>query len=389
MAKKKKKTSTKKSSSKAKTKRKGTGFGFHSIAIDRLLYFRSVYKNKTFRKIVENFDSYSTWSDIEKDLRKIRSNNIRGAVYEELARAIIKTLPEFTKKYKDVYFHRFPTAVKEKFKFSNVDHGTDAVGLTHAGRYHAFQMKHKKDQNSKLGWTSDRIANFLADSYRATRLIVMSNTLGSCDYFKNKSPKISDFSGKKHHRLSKDDLTRMGCYLSDRLARHDSLESYDSQWQRDMLLVSVGLQLFPVFQENFPVYTVEAPERSLKELYQVNGKVVKVPFFEDDLSFTFEFKFSSVIEIQARKFEQLVSEYGFYKEGRSYVHDAQSSTMAFFIPHSSTDFTLSFTTTIQKEGTDKEIIQDIKRIVREAKDIETLASKALEAIDDEFPLVPG
>ena len=125
--------------------------------------------------------SASSWQDIYDELIKCNNpgNASAGALFEQFCQYFYLTEPKVKNDYKNVWrFHEAPFDVKEKLGFGKVDHGVDLILEGLDGVWSVVQCKFKNNQNSKIYWTKDRLANLFADGDKADRFIIFTNASG-------------------------------------------------------------------------------------------------------------------------------------------------------------------------------------------------------------------
>lgn len=371
---------------------------FNSIILNRLKYFKTIYSDQVFLDIVNNLSSAQNWSDIQADLIKIKDNNVRGNVYEELARALILTLPEFKERYEHVYFNHFPSWVKVDLNIEDGDYGIDAIGKTYDGEYHAFQMKHKTDEKKKVYWSSDRISNFYGDADRAARLIVMSNTHGPCDHFKLKAgDRYIGFERARHHDLTPDILHKMGQLLEERIYRHKKLTEQKAKGQSDEELIAIGINLYSELRSKYPEQEIEIPKKVLMELYSLNGKPFYVADFDTSmLSFSFNIEFLARQDLtEPISLKEILKTHGFIELGAfdDMLYDsfgkgnAIKYTTATFMIDSDHAFYLFLDVNLPREGEDVNIYGDIKSALQEVEEREVFLMELLEKLNKTYTIV--
>lgn len=81
--------------------------------------------------------------------------------------------------YKNVWlFNEIPLDIRKKLNLSSIDHGIDLILEDTDNEYTAIQCKFRSNQNIKLEWTSDSLANLLADSEQCKYKIIFTNASG-------------------------------------------------------------------------------------------------------------------------------------------------------------------------------------------------------------------
>lgn len=122
----------------------------------------------------------STWNEIYKALVPYNEpgDSRAGFLFEEFTKYYFQTAPEceeFVKVWSD---GEVPRKVREQLTLADRDHGADLVLQDKEGRFHVVQCKFKTEQSKKLGWTTDRLSSWLAESDEAQGLILFTNASG-------------------------------------------------------------------------------------------------------------------------------------------------------------------------------------------------------------------
>lgn len=265
-----------------------------AVVLNRLEFYNSVYLDPRFEALVNSFKKFSNWSDVQQGLSMFKKNKVRGHAYEEIARAILMTHPDFKGAYKSIFFSHYPGKLLTDLNIEEGDFGIDAVGETLDGDYHAFQMKHKVDPNKRVYWSTDKLSNFYGDADKAHKLILMTNAVGPCGHMKKKAGgRLKEFSAERHHDIRASELVAIGDFLNERFKRFDKLRLYNQRLAEEVELKSLGVGLFRKLREKFPLWRIEFEEKTVKRrLYQVNGVPVLVPDYPEKDSIGVEFRWS-------------------------------------------------------------------------------------------------
>ncbi|HHW3795473.1 TPA: DEAD/DEAH box helicase family protein [Legionella pneumophila] len=123
----------------------------------------------------------NSWQDLQDELIKFNNhrNKSAGVLFEQFCQYFYLAEPSLKNDYKNVWrFHEVPLDIKEKLGLSKIDHGVDLVLEGQDGSLSVVQCKFKNDQNSKLSWTKDRLANLFAEGDKADRYIIFTNASG-------------------------------------------------------------------------------------------------------------------------------------------------------------------------------------------------------------------
>ena len=126
-------------------------------------------------------DGVTGWREVHSALvpHNERGNPTAGHLFEEFAKYFFLAAPEYKDEFKNVWAEaEIPTRVRRKLTLASRDHGVDLLLEDHEGRFHAVQCKFKTNQSKTLGWTTDRLSSWLAESDEAQGLIMFTNASG-------------------------------------------------------------------------------------------------------------------------------------------------------------------------------------------------------------------
>lgn len=121
------------------------------------------------------------WRDIHAALvpHNEPGDSTAGHLFEEFAKHFFLAAPEYKREFKNVWAEpEIPSRVRKKLTLAGRDHGVDLLLEDHEGRFHAVQCKFKTDQSKTLGWTTDRLSSWLAESDEAQGLVMFTNASG-------------------------------------------------------------------------------------------------------------------------------------------------------------------------------------------------------------------
>lgn len=140
--------------------------------------------NKINQILIELIEGASDWSALKNKLEPYntiktettKKTTIAGKIFEVFAKYYLQTDPSKTELYKNVWLYdEIPLGIKELLKLPSVDHGIDLLLQGFDEKYHAVQCKYKNDENLKLSWSGDKIANVFALGTNCDKIIVFTN----------------------------------------------------------------------------------------------------------------------------------------------------------------------------------------------------------------------
>lgn len=121
------------------------------------------------------------WTQIHQYLIDKYQNDLSnaGRDFEQFAKHYFLCEPSVCHEYKQVWlFKDVPLKIRNKLGLGQRDYGIDLVLEDQEGRLSVVQCKFKKDQDSSLSWSKDKLANLLADGDKADFFIIFTNASG-------------------------------------------------------------------------------------------------------------------------------------------------------------------------------------------------------------------
>jgi superfamily II DNA or RNA helicase len=110
-----------------------------------------------------------------------------GKLFEQFCKYYYLAEPSVASDYKNVWlYEEAPREVKEKLNLAQNDHGVDIILEDMEGGYSVVQCKFRGNQDSRLSWSKDKIANLFAEADRADFIIVFTNASDIDEYSKGK-----------------------------------------------------------------------------------------------------------------------------------------------------------------------------------------------------------
>ncbi|MDA3885909.1 MAG: Helicase associated domain protein [Candidatus Delongbacteria bacterium] len=140
--------------------------------------------NKYNQILVHLLEKAKNWAELKPQLEKYntpqslvtKKSSIAGKIFEFFAYYHYKSEPSKTEIYEKVWMYDdIPLEIKEKLKLPEVDHGIDILLQDYDKKYHAVQCKFKNNENVKLSWSGDKIANVFALGTNCDKIIVYTN----------------------------------------------------------------------------------------------------------------------------------------------------------------------------------------------------------------------
>ena len=137
--------------------------------------------NQILTEILEGVNDWSVLKDKLETYNTIKTETtqkitIAGKIFEVFAKYYFQTDPSKTELYKNVWLYdEIPLKIKEQLKLPPIDHGIDLLLQDFDEKYSAVQCKFKNNEDSKLSWSSDKIANVFALGTNCDKIIVFTN----------------------------------------------------------------------------------------------------------------------------------------------------------------------------------------------------------------------
>ncbi len=124
--------------------------------------------------LLELLQNAHQWATLKSALQ---THTFSGKVFEAFCKYYFLCEPTVKDDYLNVwYFDEIPSEVKSKLGFANIDYGVDLLLEDIDNQYIAVQCKFRSDENSKLSWSADKIANLFAYASKADGYIVFTNS---------------------------------------------------------------------------------------------------------------------------------------------------------------------------------------------------------------------
>ncbi|QUE31621.1 DEAD/DEAH box helicase [Francisella philomiragia] len=99
-----------------------------------------------------------------------------GRKFEVFTKYYFLLEKSFCNDFKNIWLYKeVPLNIQEYLNITSQDYGIDLVLEDYNGKYYVVQCKYRKDENSSLSWSKDKIANLFAYGAKADYFIVFSN----------------------------------------------------------------------------------------------------------------------------------------------------------------------------------------------------------------------
>mgnify|MGYP002856588043 FL=1 len=156
-------------------------------------------------------DSYNT--SLQKDGNK---STLAGKLFEYFAKYYFICHPLYQNEFNNVWlFDEIPLDVKKSLNINHIDHGIDLVLKDKNNSYIAVQCKFKNDENSKLGWSKDKLGNLFGFASSIDKLIIFSNASEIDDVSKTRTDNLCFLSIKDLLELDADFFNNIREYLQN------------------------------------------------------------------------------------------------------------------------------------------------------------------------------
>ena len=167
----------------------------------------------------EFIKSSNSWTDFHKKLSNPElTTKFKGDVFEELTYVLLKTLPQYKTKVKDVWnINNIPLGISDILELPSTDEGIDLIVETIRGDYWSIQCKFRSDINQTI--TYDDLATFSHLSFVKSKKISLGLVFHTSERpirKKNLLKKISEFNLYDFNSLQEDDWVRVLQYLNNK-----------------------------------------------------------------------------------------------------------------------------------------------------------------------------
>lgn len=114
------------------------------------------------------------WTEVYSDLLKDRTPQEAGTAFEPFALQYLKALPEVADGW---LLKNAPGEVKQSLDLAG-DYGVDAILKLKSKKYAICQFKFKVDENDRINWSGDRLANFFGENAKNVPMYIATNVKG-------------------------------------------------------------------------------------------------------------------------------------------------------------------------------------------------------------------
>lgn len=188
-------------------------------------------------KLLENTDD---WESLKTKLEHIyntslqsdsRKTTIAGKLFEYFSKYFFICNPLYQYEYKNVWlFDEIPLGIKKELNINHTDHGIDLLLEDKNCCFIAVQCKFKNDEESKLGWSKDKLGNLFGFASSIMQLIIFSNASEIDDVSKTRTDNLCFFSIKDLLALDKEFFDILRLYLSKNIkTSYKKAEPYEYQ----------------------------------------------------------------------------------------------------------------------------------------------------------------
>lgn len=146
------------------------------------------------KKLVELLQDVYSWPDLKIKLEAFNTsksdisekNTIAGKLFEYFAKYYFKVDATQNQLYTDVWLYdEIDSLTKEELGLPNIDKGVDLLLKDVLGRYTAVQCKYKNDEESKVHFGKDKLANTFFWAKKCFGVILFTNVSDCTDDVKN------------------------------------------------------------------------------------------------------------------------------------------------------------------------------------------------------------
>jgi len=131
------------------------------------------------RTLYKLLNKKKSWQAISREIKGINKDNpvVAGKLFEHLCLYYYKYF--YNGEFQHVWlFEDIPFNVRKQLGLSDVDYGVDLLIQTNEKRYLAVQCKFRDDENAKISWSKDKLANLFAEGSKCDHYIIFTNAAG-------------------------------------------------------------------------------------------------------------------------------------------------------------------------------------------------------------------
>ena len=141
--------------------------------------------------LLEVLNKKTSWDGISAALKGINKKDpvIAGKLFEHICRHYYRYF--YDREFPQIWlFEDIPFNLRSQLGLSGGDYGVDLLIQTTDKKYVAVQCKFRDDENAKISWTKDKLANLFAEGSQCDHFIIFTNAAGvdehSIGKYKNK-----------------------------------------------------------------------------------------------------------------------------------------------------------------------------------------------------------
>lgn len=124
-------------------------------------------------RLVQLLSNVKSWNDL---FLLLKEEDFSGKIFEIFCKYYFLFEPTVKEDYTNIWlFDEIPTNIKQQLGFKNVEHGVDLLLKTIDNELIAVQCKFRSNENLKLSWSGDKLANLFAYADKADRYFIFTN----------------------------------------------------------------------------------------------------------------------------------------------------------------------------------------------------------------------
>ena len=131
-------------------------------------------KDTLIAKKILTSHQYENFLQLEAEINKSESNNIKGEAFELFAKALLDINSRLYQLKKVYRREEVPDDIIKKLRLEPTDHGVDGVAISEDDQLIAYQVKFRSGKDNRLTYTE--LATFWTEADDADRCLVITNT---------------------------------------------------------------------------------------------------------------------------------------------------------------------------------------------------------------------
>lgn len=125
------------------------------------------------KELLRFLNESDNWSSLSQ---KLSEHDYSGKIFEAFCKYYFENEPEVKDDYKEVlYFEDIDTDTRKRLGFINSDYGVDLLLKDIDDKLIAVQCKYRSNENIKLNWSADKLANLFGYATKADGFIIFTN----------------------------------------------------------------------------------------------------------------------------------------------------------------------------------------------------------------------